>query len=411
MLQLARSRGAVPGTYGRLTGTSGKALRERTDEEPASIRAPQLEQTNSTAQVGDRAVIKLVRQVETGPNAEIELGSYFAEHAPSARVARVLGSLSYKRPVGDAAAIAIVTGFVPNEGLAWDLFTSDLDSLFERALSLTEDPPPPAPPATGRGGGPFTPPPPPVALAGQPPRWARQLGLVTAEVHAALARGTTPEFEPEPFTPLYQQSLYQRARSLFVRTIEGLERMLFRLPEEATTHVRDLLDSRAEVDRRLARILEPVETQRIRCHGDLHLGQVLFTGDDFVIIDFEGEPARPLMERRYKRSALRDVAGMLRSFSYVAESGLRDGRQRLQDHPRLRPWAHSWASWTSATYLEGYLTAVGGAGFIPRASSLRGLLLDFYAMEKCIYEIGYELDSRPAWLSIPVRGLLDRLVT
>ncbi len=409
VLQLARSRGAVPGTHGRLAGTSSKALRERSDDEPSSIRAPQLEQTNSTAQVGDRAVIKLVRQVESGPNAELELGAYFAEHAPSARVARVLGSLTYKRPTGDPAAIAIVSAFVPNEGLAWDLFTSDLESLFERVLSLTEEAPPPAPVSTGLGGEPVVPPPVLGAIAGQHLRWARQLGVVTAEVHVALARGTSPDFEPEPFTQLYQQSLYQRARSLFVRTIEGLERTVHLLPEDVSTVVRDLLDSRADVDRQLSRILEPIDTVRIRCHGDLHLGQVLFTGDDFVIIDFEGEPARPLMERRYKRNALRDVAGMLRSFSYVAEQSLRGGRQRAQDHPRLRPWAHSWASWISATFLEGYLTGIGSGPFVPRSAAVRRLLLDFYSMEKCVYEIGYELGLRPAWLPIPVRGLLDRI--
>jgi maltose alpha-D-glucosyltransferase/alpha-amylase len=196
---------------------------------------------------------------------------------------------------------------------------------------------------------------------------------------------------------------------MFVRTLELLEREARKLPPDVAAEVRLIADARGGVEKQLARILEPIDTIRIRCHGDLHLGQVLFTGDDFVVIDFEGEPARPLRERRYKRSPLRDVAGMLRSFSYVAESSLRGGRQRAQDHPKLRPWATSWASWVSAAFLEGYLAAAGSEPFVPPQTAARRGMLDFYTMEKCIYEIGYELASRPAWLPIPIRGLLERV--
>jgi maltose alpha-D-glucosyltransferase/alpha-amylase len=169
---------------------------------------------------------------------------------------------------------------------------------------------------------------------------------------------------------------------------------------------RAALFAQARIEERL-RVIQarPIEAVRIRTHGDLHLGQVLFTGDDFVLIDFEGEPARPLRERRYKRHPLRDVAGMLRSFSYAAESALRTGSSRSQDTERVRPWGVAWATWVGAAYLAGYLEVAGA--LVPAEPGLRRMLLDFYVMEKCIYEIGYELNNRPDWLPIPMRGLLE----
>ncbi len=408
LLRLSRSRATLGGSSGRLVGGSGKALREKFDEAPVSIRSGQLEQTNSTAQLDDRAVVKLVRQSEPGSNAELEMGAYFAENAPHGRVSRVLGSVSYKPPTGDASAIAVLTEFVPNEGLAWDVFSNGLEAIFEGALSRTEEPPLPAPGGCAFGDVPPEPPPALVDVAGQHLRRARQLGVVTAEVHVALGRGTEPAFAPEPFTIMHQQSLYQRARALFVRTLEAIDRNKASLPPSVHEEIGALFEARGAVEAHLARITaEPIDAVRIRAHGDLHLGQVLFTGDDFVIIDFEGEPGRPLRERRYKRNVLRDVAGMLRSFSYASESALLGGRQRAQDFDRLRPWARAWSTWTSCAYLSGYLETARGTALVPPSAAVRKLLVDFYSIEKCIYEIGYELSSRPTWLPIPVRGLLE----
>ena len=148
-----------------------------------------------------------------------------------------------------------------------------------------------------------------------------------------------------------------------------------------------------------------IEVSRIRCHGDLHLGQVLFTGDDFVIIDFEGEPARPTVERRYKRCALRDAMGMFRSFNYVAEAVLRSGRVRSEDLAPLAPWAEAWTDWVGAVYLGSYLQGIAGTPLAPRSDELVDLLLDFYELEKVIYEVEYELHNRPDWLHIPLAGM------
>jgi maltose alpha-D-glucosyltransferase/alpha-amylase len=148
-----------------------------------------------------------------------------------------------------------------------------------------------------------------------------------------------------------------------------------------------------------------IDALRIRVHGDLHLGQVLFTGSDFVIIDFEGEPARPINERRFKRGSLRDAMGMMRSFSYATEAVLRSGRVRQEDAARLLPWAEAWTSWVRSTYLRAYLDALGPSPLLPQTEALKDLLLEFYEIEKTVYEVEYELNNRPEWLSIPLSGL------
>jgi len=152
---------------------------------------------------------------------------------------------------------------------------------------------------------------------------------------------------------------------------------------------------------------------RMRCHGDLHLGQVLCTGDDFVIIDFEGEPARPLAERRRKRVALRDVAGMLRSFHYAALSSMieqRAGARWRIDPDALSAWANLWQTWSSWGFMRGYLLTVGSApAVVPANPQDLRIVLEAFLMEKAIYEVGYELNNRPTWLRVPLRGVAQIL--
>jgi maltose alpha-D-glucosyltransferase / alpha-amylase len=159
---------------------------------------------------------------------------------------------------------------------------------------------------------------------------------------------------------------------------------------------------RGVLERRLA-------MTRIRIHGDYHLGQVLYTGKDFVIVDFEGEPSRSLSERRFKRSPLRDVAGMVRSFEYAATYGLRYGPRRAEDVPTLLPWARIWSRWASAAFVRGYLQTMGDHTFFPRDPSELSPMLDFYMLDKTIYELRYELNNRPDWVGIPLEAILGRV--
>jgi maltose alpha-D-glucosyltransferase/alpha-amylase len=147
---------------------------------------------------------------------------------------------------------------------------------------------------------------------------------------------------------------------------------------------------------------------RIRIHGDYHLGQVLYTGRDFLILDFEGEPSRSISERRFKRSPLRDVAGMIRSFEYAAAYGLLQGPTRAEDAPALAPWARLWRRWASARFLQGYLGVASGAGFLPPNPDDLRAMLDLYLIDKTVYELRYELNNRPDWVGIPLQALLRR---
>ena len=153
---------------------------------------------------------------------------------------------------------------------------------------------------------------------------------------------------------------------------------------------------------------------RLRCHGDYHLGQVLWTGKDFIIMDFEGEPARPINERRIKRSPLRDVAGMLRSFHYAAYSGLFDFRERRglvleEELEAIDFWARFWHFWVSVIFLKAYMEVAINGKFLPESPEELRTLIDTYLLEKAIYEMGYELNNRPEWIKIPLRGILQLL--
>ena len=244
---------------------------------------------------------------------------------------------------------------------------------------------------------------------------ARLLGQRTAELHLALASDADdPNFAPEPFTLLYQRSLYQSMRTLASQVFDLLRRRVSQLPDAVRPDAQATLDLEdAYLERLRAITTRKATAMRTRTHGDYHLGQVLYTGKDFVIIDFEGEPGLPMSERRFKRSALRDVAGMLRSFHYAAYAALFAQRNlnriRASDMAVLESWTRYWHLWVSVTYLKAYLETSGNAPFIPQDREELRILLEAYLLEKAIYELGYELNNRPDWVMIPVQSILQLL--
>jgi maltose alpha-D-glucosyltransferase/alpha-amylase len=235
------------------------------------------------------------------------------------------------------------------------------------------------------------------------------LGQRTGELHKSLASDVKdPAFAPEPFTALYRRSLYQSMRTLADQSLSLLEKRLPGLPEEIRPDGGKILKLESAILDRLKQILDKKMTgMRIRCHGDFHLGQVLFTGKDFVVIDFEGEPARSITERRLKRSPLRDVAAMLRSFNYAALSKLRNKSVRPEDVAQLKPWARFWDFWVSVSYVKGYLDTTANASFLPKSQDELNLMLGVYVLEKAIYELAYELNNRPTWTDVPIAGILQ----
>jgi maltose alpha-D-glucosyltransferase/alpha-amylase len=408
LIESIKRRTTLVGEKGQLAAQPMRAFKEVAGAGPLVPRPSEFEQTNSSVLISDKMLLKIYRQIEPGPNPELELGRFFTERGVT-QMPRMLAGVEYKRPTDkESATLATVQELVPNEGVAWGSALASIDRYFERVLQERERlPPPPMPTGTLlQQGLQDAPEPMPELLGGFIGR-AKLLAKRTADMHLLLAsEPADPAFAPQPFTGFYQQSLYQGAHKMWVRTCETMRKKLTQFPEAMQPMVREICDDEARIDARLRDITaRKLELERIRVHGDLHLGQVLDTGSDFVIIDFEGEPGRMLHERRYKRCPLVDVAGMMRSFHYASESALRSGRLRAEDAAALLPWARAWTAWVRAAYVGEYLRAITGARFVPVDDREKERLLAFYQLEKCIYEIRYELNNRPDWVEIPLTGL------
>jgi maltose alpha-D-glucosyltransferase/alpha-amylase len=376
------------------------------------------EQSNTSVVYGDRLILKLFRRVAEGTNPDMEIGRFLTERTRFAHAAGVAGGLEFR--VGKAApvTVAILQQFVPNAGDAWRHTREEVRRYFDRALAkhqegvdadvsehsvldLTREEPPVL---VGE-------------MLGSYVEFARLLGRRTAELHMALAsRDDDPAFAPEPVTGFYQRGRYQSMRNLTSRVFRTLNDSMRSLPPEVQADAHALAGMRDKVLGAFDVVLgKPISGLRIRCHGDYHLGQVLYTGKDFVIIDFEGEPARPLSERRLKRSPLSDVAGMMRSFDYAAHALLyeKGGRQmiRPQDVSVLQPWGWFWQQWASSAFLRAYLQQAGDTPLLPRSREDLARVLDVWLLEKNLYELGYELNNRPEWVRIPLAGVLRTLTS
>src|SRR5690606_26099182 len=236
----------------------------------------------------------------------------------------------------------------------------------------------------------------------------RLLGIRTGEMHLALASNNSlSDFKPEEFSLHYQRSLFSSLQSLVRSTYQSLSKNMKKLSPEIRAEAEEVFAMKGEVLNVMKRIYnKKLDVVKIRNHGDFHLGQVLFTGKDFVILDFEGEPARSFSERRLKRSPLRDVAGMLRSYHYAAYSGLvlKDHYSK-EDINTLTPWAEQWYHYMTGFYMKAYLETVKGKDFIPEDREDLEILLETFLLEKAVYELNYELNNRPDWVMIPLKGI------
>jgi maltose alpha-D-glucosyltransferase/alpha-amylase len=367
---------------------------------------------NSSVVYGDRFILKICRHIEEGINPELEIGRVLADRASGVHVAPLAGALEYQRSWGQPMTLAILHGFVPNQGDAWRLTRDSVGRYFERVLTgevqAQELPVPHKPILDLMDDG--LPPPVP-DLLGSYLEPVRLLGQRTAELHLALASfSDDPAFAPEPFTAMYQRSLYQSARTQARQAFELLGQRLKGFSDPVREDAQKLLGLEGELVKRAHSILEwKVTALRIRCHANYHLGEVLYTGKDFVIIDFEGDTTRPWSDRRRKRGALRDVATMLRSFHYAALSAMTKGNIRPDDVSALQPWVRFWNVWVSVTFVKAYLDAAAQAPFLPKTRSELAALLDFYLLKRAIQELRYDLDNFPERIHIPLQGLLPLL--
>ena len=367
---------------------AGRALGTDLPEEVPST-VPSIDTSNTAIVYADRFFFKLFRKLDPGLNPDLELVRFLSERTDFAHCPPYAGSLG----VGDMDAaeylnLGLMSGKVDNRGDAWSLFQQLAE---DRFTGRTTD----ASAAVAR---------------------ARLLGRRTAQMHRGLA-SAPPEradLAPVAMTPDYRREIVAAARRLLDRQFTQLAAQLETLPPRTAALAERLLAQREELERRLGRLsTRNVAVDLIRIHGDYHLGQVLDTGDDFTIIDFEGEPLLSIPERRRKRPALKDVGGMVRSFHYAARGQLllNPDRYADRDGAELAALAEAWYREVAAAYLEAYYRECGGASFLPAEPSDRRALLDLFILEKAIYEVAYELNSRPAWLGIPLGGALGLLAS
>jgi maltose alpha-D-glucosyltransferase/alpha-amylase len=361
--------------------------------------------------LGDRFLLKFLRKAEAGVNPDLEIGRFLTEQTGFQRMPLLAGGLELRSRNREPITIGVMHQFVHGEGDAWNLALNALGQYFDRALVATSPPSEAELAPVGLLDLAIQEPPARVdEIVGPFLAQMRLLGQRTAELHVALASsGENPAFAPESFTALYRRSLYQSARAAVRTTFDLLRRRLPSLAEPLQHETRTLIGMEDPLLRRIRSVTDrKLVATRIRIHGDYHLGQVLYTGRDFVILDFEGEPSRSISERRFKRSPLRDVAGMIRSFEYAAAYGLLHGPTRAEDAPALAPWARLWRRWASASFLRGYLSVAADAGFLPPNPDDLRAMLELYLIDKTVYELRYELNNRPDWVGIPLQALLRR---
>jgi maltose alpha-D-glucosyltransferase/alpha-amylase len=415
---LTLERGRLAGASHALTGfratqPSAPNPAEETEGEPSpAARALGVEQSNTSYALGSRYMGKLLRQLQEGPSVEVEVLEHLNRVERRPNVPELVGGVEVRTARDRTSTLFVVQRYVPNEGDAWQLAIDQAQDFFERVLvARSAASPQPKPDLLSGAFAPL-----PEAAQQLLPDFlplSRLLGQRTGELHVALSEAReNPDFEPAPFTALSQRSFYQSLRNLSARTLDKLAAAS--LPADLSPLRRELLDRRGEIRARLDRVLaRKLEGSTIRIHGDYHLGQVLYTGRDFFIIDFEGEPARSRAERRRKRSPMADVAGMLRSLHYAALGALRldvPGSQvRAEDRGLLAPWAELFYSWVGAQFLSSYLAAIAPSRLLPEGEAELRLLLEIHLLEKALYELGYELDARPRWAELPLRGLLNLL--
>ena len=403
----------ITGRRTRISGVHGNAFQDVLGENGVSlpVRRGSAEQSNTSILYGDRFILKLFRRLESGLNPDAEIGRYLSEKTNFKQIPPFAGSIEYIPEQGsEPATLAMLQGLVVNEGDGWKWTLEELDRYYETHTAamlpetINDDLENP------------------VKLSERPAselardhvgiylESAATLGRRTAELHLALASPTEdPAFAPEPLTGRDLEVLLVDLRQRAAGVFDLLKERVSYLSDEVVEIAAAVLSQRRRLlDKFSALRSDNIRSLRTRIHGDYHLGQVLKVKTDFVILDFEGEPARPLAYRRGKQCPLKDVAGMLRSFSYAAHASLINYTTRhSEDVARLDPWAQLWEHSVAAEFLRAYRNTAQGAELLPLTSADLRRLLDIFLLDKALYEALYELNSRPAWIRIPLLGILS----
>ncbi len=374
--------------------------------DPIDSKVLKADQSNTAIIYNEKYFFKFYRKLEREINPDLEIVRFLSENTSFVNSPKYAGSMEFVDSTGRVIVFGLLQDKVENQGEAWTMTIDSVGRFYERVITKAKKEKLPA--LINRSSLQFEDAPELVQEfigRGFYERVVR-LGIRTAEMHLALASDpNNPAFAPEPYTANYQRSLYSSLRKLVRDRFGLLKTSLAKLSPENRELAKKVLEMEGEIMECFKEIYETrIPAIKTRIHGDFHLGQVLFTGKDFVIIDFEGEPGFSFSERRLKKNPLKDVAGMMRSFQYAAFGKiLLNENYRTQDMEYLEAWAEQWQHYVSRFYFGAYLERMGLG---KELSEENEVLIRTFLIEKAIYELGYELNGRPDWVIIPLRGIV-----
>lgn len=414
LLNHLQRRKRINTKYGYFTARPSRYLFKEEDlnsHKPLPLKS---EQSNTSIQFDNKFILKFYRHIEKGKNPDYEIGNYLTEKCHFPSTPAIAGVLEYHNNKGSENTIAILHQYITNEGDAWSLSKDNIHLFFESILTQHQHidiKSLPVPdlnfifkekevPNKVR------------TIIGDYFNTAHLIGKRTGELHIALSQNHDPAFTPERITFFHQRSIYQSIHMLLYNVIEEIENKIDSFAEPMKLRCKKLLSQCDKIDNYIYQILKtPLTGYQIRCHGDLHLGQILYTGNDFVIIDFEGEPMKPISTRQIKRMPFKDIAGLIRSFHYISELVLLENKVilRKQDKEKLQLSSHFWCRWVSASFLQSYIKVIRTTQLMPYDNNQFMQILNVFLMEKALYELSYELNHRPEWLLIPYHGIMNLL--
>ncbi len=411
LLSLMARRRTVKQDSGELVGISDREISGRIRKKgDLTSKILGAEQSNTSIIYDNEFFLKVYRKLDRALNPDVEVVQMLTEKLGFTNTPRYMGSIELREERGAPMVLVMLQDLVPNQGDAWTYMLDSLHRYYDRLQAEFDHPAP-----TNIAGTLMDPLPfekiskqAQLQMGGAHIERIELLGKRTAEMHLALRSAIDhPDFVPEEYSLHYQRSLYSSLTSLVRSNFDLLKKHIPSLPVNVRKEAEEVLKMRSDVLIKFKDIFKhKIDTLKIRTHGDFHLGQVLFDGKDFFIIDFEGEPARSFSERRLKRSALRDVAGMIRSLHYAAYSALfKQNTVRKEDTRYLETMAEQWFHYASGFYMHAYLAETTGADILPSKKEDLQILMDTFLLEKAIYELGYELNNRPDWVLIPIRGI------
>jgi maltose alpha-D-glucosyltransferase / alpha-amylase len=391
----------IKGGLGQIAFVPTKALNKLYKPAEQQSYKPTLlnvDQSNTSIKYDDHLILKIFRRLDQGMSPDLEIGNFLTQKTAFTNVPPVAGYLEYSKGQTLTMTLGILQGFVGNQGDAWQYTLDNIGRFFESMLEEKDKTPP--------------------AIVTEAISTylesVRLLGQRTGELHISLiSAAKDQDFAPVPFTLQEQRYMYQSMYSTIGEVFRTLIKNFKNIPESSQAKAQKMISLESEIQEFLKALLKQrFSSSRIRCHGDLHLGQVLCAGKDFVFIDFEGEPTRSLSTRRLKQSPLKDVAGMLRSFHYASRTGLHQFLSRAELSPEIAPraeqWANGWYKGVYAAFLRSYLDTTKDIPVFPKGGTPEfEILLNIFMLDKSIYELNYELNVRPDWVEIPLDGILE----